>query len=71
MSAYGEIVDAGSVLVALPENSGLVIIKPSAQKLDEVARIKVSGTPIYAGPVLAGNMIYIKDRDTVTAFAVQ
>ena len=71
LSNYGEIVDAGPVLVALPENSGLIVFKPSRHKLDEVARIKVSGAPIYAGPVLSGNMIYIKDRDNLTACAVQ
>jgi outer membrane protein assembly factor BamB len=71
LSNFGEIVDAGPVLLALPEKSGLIVIKPNGEKLEEVARIPVSTTPVYASPVLAGNLIYVKDQDNVTAWAVQ
>ena len=71
LSNFGAIVDAGSVLLALPESSGLIVFKPSDKKLEEVARIKVSDTPIYAAPVAAGKMIYVKDQNTVTAWAVE
>jgi outer membrane protein assembly factor BamB len=71
LSNFGAIVDAGAVLLALPEKSGLIAYKPSGEKLEQVAKITVSTTPIYATPVVAGKRIFVKDQDTVTAFAVE
>jgi len=70
LSNFGAILDAGSVLLALPENSGLIAFKPGDKQYEEVARIKVSETPIYATPVVAGNRIFVKDRDAVTLWAI-
>jgi hypothetical protein len=36
----------------------------------ELARWKVSDTPIYAHPVVAGKRIFIKDRKALTAWAM-
>lgn len=68
---FGEIVDAGSLLVALPQTSNLVIFKPDEKAYTEVAIIKVSETPIYAFPVLSGNKIFIKDKESLTMLAVK
>jgi outer membrane protein assembly factor BamB len=65
------IVDAGSVLIALPPEGELTIIKPSAQKFEEVAKFKVSSSPTYAHPVVAGNRIYIKDKDSLTLLLLE
>ncbi len=62
---YGSIVDAGSVLVALTPSSQLLVYKPSPDKFEEVARIKVSSTPTYAYPVLSGDRVFVKDQDSV------
>jgi outer membrane protein assembly factor BamB len=62
------IVDAGSVLIALPPDGDLIAFKPSDQKFEELAKFKVSGSPTYAHPVIAGNRIYIKDKDSLTLF---
>ena len=70
LSNFGAILDAGSVLLALPENSGLIAFKPGDKQYEELARIKVSETPIYATPVVAGNRIFVKDRDAVTLWTV-
>ena len=71
LSSFGAILDAGSVLLALPEKSGLIAFKPSDKQYQELARIKVSETPIYAHPVIAGNRIFVKDQDTVALWTIE
>jgi len=66
---FGAILDAGSVMLALPGNSELIAFKPGKQ-FEELGRIKVSETPTYAHPVLAGNRIFVKDRDSLTLWTV-
>jgi outer membrane protein assembly factor BamB len=68
---FGSIIDAGSVLIALPEKTGLIVFKPSATGFEELARIKVSDTSIYAHPVISGNRIFVKDKDTLRLLALQ
>jgi len=68
---FGSIVDAGSVLVALTPAMELIAFEPNEKAYSEVARIKVSETPTYACPVLAGNRLFIKDQDSVTLYALQ
>jgi outer membrane protein assembly factor BamB len=69
---YGQIVDAGSVILALtPATSELVAFQPSDKSYTEVARIKVSSTPTYAYPVVSGNRIFIKDQNDVTLYTIQ
>jgi len=45
--------------------------KPNGEKYEELARIKVADTPVYAHPVLAGNLIYVKDENTLTMFTIE
>jgi outer membrane protein assembly factor BamB len=68
---FAAIVSAGSCLMALPNNSELIVYKPDGKEYSELAVIKVSETPTYAHPVIAGNRIFIKDQDTVTMFVVE
>jgi outer membrane protein assembly factor BamB len=67
---FTSIVDTGSVIMALPSNSELIVLKPNDKEYTELARIKVSDTPIYAHPVIAGNRIFIKDQETVTMWTI-
>jgi outer membrane protein assembly factor BamB len=62
---FGTIVDAGSVIIALPQTSNLVVFKPNAKAYTEVATIKVAETPTYSYPLIAGNKIYIKDKESI------
>ena len=71
LSNFGAILDAGPVLLALPEKSGLIAFKPSDKQYEELARIKVSETPIYAHPVVAGNRIFVKDQDSLTLWTIE
>jgi outer membrane protein assembly factor BamB len=68
---FAAIVSAGSCLMALPNNSELIVYKPDDKEYSELAVIKVSETPTYAHPVIAGNRIFIKDQDTVTMFVIE
>jgi outer membrane protein assembly factor BamB len=68
---YGQIVDAGSVLIALTPASELVVFEPSTKAYTELARIKVSSSPTYAYPVVSGKRIFVKDKDDVMLFTVE
>jgi len=68
---FGAIVSAGSCLMALPDNSELIVYKPDGKEFSELAVIKVSETPIYSHPVISGNRIFIKDQDTVAMFVIE
>jgi outer membrane protein assembly factor BamB len=69
--AFAAVLDAGSVLLALPSNSELLVFKPGDKQYDEVARIKVADSATYAHPVVAGNRIFVRDQETVTLWTVQ
>jgi len=68
---FGEIVDAGSLLIALPQTSNLVIYKPDDKAYTEVAVIKVAETPTYTYPILAGKKIFIKDKESLAMLALK
>jgi outer membrane protein assembly factor BamB len=67
---YGSIVDAGSVMIALPSGGPLVVFEPSAE-FKKLASYKVSDTETHAYPVVSGNRIYIKDQDSVTLWTIE
>jgi outer membrane protein assembly factor BamB len=68
---FGEIVDAGSLLIALPQTSNLVIYKPDEKAYTEVAVIKAAGTPTFSYPILSGENIFVKDKDSLVMLAVK
>jgi outer membrane protein assembly factor BamB len=68
---FGEIVDAGSVLLALPSSGELIVYAPDGKQFTELARYKVCETATYAYPVVAGSRIFVKDQDAVTFWAVE
>lgn len=68
---FGSILDAGSVMLALPNNGELIVYKPSDKKYEELAKIKVSGTATYATPIVSGKRILVKDQDALTLFTVE
>jgi len=68
---FAAIVDAGSVLLALPSTSELIVFKPSGTEYAELARIKVAETPVYAHPVIAGNRVFVRDQDSLTLWTIE
>ena len=67
---FGPIVDAGSVLLALPSSGELIVFKPNDKKYEELAKIKVADGAIYAFPVIAGNRVFVKDQDSLALLAI-
>jgi outer membrane protein assembly factor BamB len=69
-SGYGSVVDAGSVLFALNPGGELIVFEPTDKEFKQIAKYKV-GTDTFAYPVVAGNKIIIKDKDSVALYAVE
>ena len=61
----GAILDAGSVLLALSTDSELIAFKPSEKGYVEVAKIKVADTPVWTIPVVVGNRVFVKDKESL------
>ena len=62
---------AGTVLLALSSDSNFVAFKPSDKEYTELAKIKVADTPTWAYPIVAGNRVFVKDRDSLIAWAIE
>jgi outer membrane protein assembly factor BamB len=62
---YASVVDAGSVLFALNPSTQLVVFEPSGKEFKQVAKYKVGDAATYAYPIISGNRVFIKDRDSV------
>jgi outer membrane protein assembly factor BamB len=67
----GTVLDAGGVLLALTSNSTLVAFKPGAKDYEEVAKYKVAETPTWASPILAGNRLFVKDKDSLILWTIE
>lgn len=67
----GEIFDAGSVLLALTSDSELLAFKPSDKKYEQVAKYKVANSPTWAPPVIAGNRVFVKDKESLTLWTIE
>lgn len=67
---FGSILATDSVLIALTPSSELIVFQPDEKNSNELARYKVSESPTYAYPVLAGNRIFIKDQNSVTLYSI-
>ena len=51
-------------------NSELIAFKPGEKQYEELARIKVSDSPIYPHPVISGKRIFVKDGEAVTMWSI-
>ena len=69
-AGYAAIVDVGPVLVALGAAANLIVFEPNGKEYKEIARYKVGDINTYAYPVLSGNRVYIKDKDSVILWTV-
>jgi outer membrane protein assembly factor BamB len=68
---YGSIVDAGSVLFSLMPAGQLNVFEPSDKEYKQIASYKVAEGDTHAYPVISGNRIFIKDRDSVTLWTIE
>jgi len=68
---FGTLLDAGSCLMALTQNSQLTVFQPSDKAYTEVASIKVADKQTYAHPIVAGKRIVVRDQDSVTLWTIE
>ena len=68
---YGSIVDAGSVLLALTPSAQLIVLEPSDKEFKQLASYKVAVGQTHAYPIVSGNRIFIKDKDSLTLWTVE
>jgi outer membrane protein assembly factor BamB len=70
-AGYGSVVDAGTVLFALTPAGQLVVFEPSEKEYKEVTKYKVADSGTYAYPVVSGNRVFIKDKDSLTLYTIE
>jgi len=70
-SDFATISDCGSVLIGFPQTGNLIVFKPDPTAYAEIAKYKVTETPVYAFPVIAGNNIYIKDAESLIMYRIK
>lgn len=70
-SDFATLTDCGQVLVGLPSTGNLIIFKPDPKGYSEIVKYKVSDTPVYSFPIMAGNNIYVKDAENLTMFKIK
>jgi outer membrane protein assembly factor BamB len=65
------IIDAGSCLMALTLNGELSVYQPSDKQYTELVRYKVAEPEVWAHPVVDGKRIFIRDKDSITLWAME
>jgi len=65
------IVDAGSCLIALAVNGELSIYLPNDKQYVELAHYKVGDPEIWAHPIVADKSIFIRDKESITLWAME
>ncbi len=69
-SDFATIVDCGSVIIGLPSTGNLIVFNSESAVYKELVKYKVSDTPVYAYPIIAGSVIYIKDSESLTMYKI-
>ena len=70
-SDFASMVDCGTVIIGFPSTGNLIVLKPDSKAYSEIAKYKLSETPVYSHPLIAGNMIYIKDAENLTGYRIK
>jgi hypothetical protein len=61
----------GEVIACLPANGQLIFFSPSETAYTELAKYKVADSEVYAHPLIAGDKIYIKDKESLTCWSLK
>ncbi len=69
-SDFATISDCGQVIIGFPSTANLIVFRPDTKSYSEITRYKVSETPVYTFPVIAGNQIYIKDAESLILYRI-
>jgi len=70
-SDFATIVDCGSVIIGLPSTGNLLVISPDPKVYREIAKYKVSDTPVYTFPLVAGKKIFVKDAESLILYSLE
>ena len=70
-SDFATIVDCGPVIIGLPSTGNLIVLKPDSKAYTEIKKYKVAETPVYSFPVIAGNVIYVKDAESLMMYRIE
>jgi outer membrane protein assembly factor BamB len=70
-SGFAAMLDAGSVIMALPSSSELIFIQPVKVEYTELSRFRIADSPVYAHPVVAGNRFFIRDEKTISLWIME
>ncbi|HWI58180.1 MAG TPA: PQQ-binding-like beta-propeller repeat protein [Bacillota bacterium] len=65
------LVDAGPVILALTVNSELTAFKASDKDFVQLAHFKVAEAETWAHPIVAGNRVLIRDRESVALWTIE
>jgi len=69
-SDFATISDCGQVIIGFPSTANLIVFRPDTKSYSEIARYKVSETPVYTFPIIAGSQIYIKDAESLILYRI-
>jgi len=70
-SDFATILDCGSVIIGFPSTGNLIVFKADPKIYTEIAKYKVAETAVYAFPVIAGNVIYVKDSESLMMYRIE
>jgi outer membrane protein assembly factor BamB len=70
-SDFATIVDCGSAIIGFPSTGNLIVLKPDPKAYTQVVKYKLSETPVFAFPVIAGNVIYVKDAESLMMYKTE
>lgn len=65
---FASLLDLGAIMATLPATGQLIFYKPEPSAYHEVMAYKVAETEVYAHPVIAGNRIFVKDKENLTCW---
>ena len=68
---YGAVLDAGTAILALPNNAQLLALKPDKTAYTELAKYKAGDGATFACPAVSGNRIFVKDGDSLILWTLE
>jgi outer membrane protein assembly factor BamB len=68
---FGSVLDAGTVMITVSSTSNMMVYTPDGTAYNQLAKIKVAETPVYAHPILTENKIFIKDEDSLILYTLK
>lgn len=68
---FAATLNLGNVVLSLPATGNIIIFNGTPEKYNQNALYKVAETEVYAHPIVAGNKIYVKDKEMLTCWSLK